>query len=193
MYYTKSYAKRTLRNKIKQKIEQCFFLVFFLAGIIAVLNIGVNWLGTRDWFVPKTVLIENKSVSGVSNSNLDEAVPVSDINPDITTLAVVKESEEPRPSSSPAGLIVEKIMMLESSGGKNNYSKCEAIGKYNRYGYGIPGNGTYRCFEKDKDTEAVKEWFEEKLNEMDIATATCYYNTGTKTQDCPYYQNFINI
>jgi len=180
----KIYAKRKRINKLKQHLTKITILSFALIGFLYCLNCFIDYIS-----VPRTTMILNKSVPSLVSTG-DE----SDISPDIATLKVVsKESEEPRPSNSPAGLIVKKIMMLESSGGKNNYSKCEAIGKYNRYGYGIPGDGTYRCYEKDEDTKAVENWFEEKLNEMDLATAACYYNTGTKTQDCPYYKNFINI
>jgi hypothetical protein len=89
--------------------------------------------------------------------------------------------------------IVGKISMLESSGGKNNYSKCERIGKYNRYGYGIPGNGNYMCFEKDEDTKAVYAWFEDKLKTHDLESAACGYNTGVFERGCKYFQNFVSI
>ena len=86
--------------------------------------------------------------------------------------------------------IVRKVSMLESSGGKYNYSKCERIGKFNRYGFGIPGNGKYMCFEKDEDTTAVMEWFEEKLKKHKLKTALCIYNRGVETEDCHYAIKF---
>jgi hypothetical protein len=93
----------------------------------------------------------------------------------------------------PIAEITSKIMQLESSGGVNNYSKCEAIGKFNRYGFGIPGDGTYLCFEKDEDTKKVAEWFEKKLAVMDLETAVCHYNTGLKTNQCNYLIKFKNL
>jgi len=86
--------------------------------------------------------------------------------------------------------IVKKIMTLESSDGKNNYSKCEAIGKYNRYGYGIPGDGRYLCFEKDKDTEAVEKWFTKNLKDKTLSETLCFYNLGLKVPSCPYAEKF---
>lgn len=95
--------------------------------------------------------------------------------------------------SLPIDEIVKKIMVLESSGGKNNYSKCEAIGKFNRYGFGIPGNGKYLCFEKDEDTKAVEKWFSDKLKQLSLKQSVCLYNTGETTDDCPYLRNFQSI
>jgi hypothetical protein len=111
------------------------------------------------------------------------------------TLTQVKPKEEgiKAQASPPISEITRKIMQLESSGGVNNYSKCQAIGKYNRFGYGIPGNGQYQCFEKDEDTKAVEKWFEKKLAEMDLETAICHYNLGTKTNNCEYLNNFKKL
>ena len=85
-------------------------------------------------------------------------------------------------------------MRLESSGGINNYSKCEAIGKFNRYGYGIPGNGKYLCFEKDEDTEAVEKWFAEKLkNGHTLKECLCLYNKGIASEECSYSTKFHSL
>ena len=84
-------------------------------------------------------------------------------------------------------------MVLESSGGIHNYSKCQAIGKYNRYGFGIPGNGKYLCFEKDEDTKAVEKWFEKHLEEIGLEKSLCKYNTGKSTEQCNYLTKFKNI
>jgi hypothetical protein len=51
--------------------------------------------------------------------------------------------------------IADYIWMKESTRGKNNYSKCEAIGKVNGIGYRIPGNGSYTCFESHDDEMTV--------------------------------------
>ena len=89
--------------------------------------------------------------------------------------------------------ITDRIFKLESSGGKYNYSKCKEIGKYNRYGFGIPGNGKFMCFEKDEDTKAVKGWFKDKLKTHDLESAACGYNTGTFEKGCLYYQKFVSL
>lgn len=90
--------------------------------------------------------------------------------------------------------IVDKIFALESSKGKYNYSKCEAIGEFNRYGFGIPGNGKYLCFEKDKDTEAVKKWFADKIKtNQNINQLICKYNTGIESDSCSYLEKYYSI
>lgn len=83
--------------------------------------------------------------------------------------------------------------MLESSGGKNNYSKCQAIGLYNRYGYGIPGNGKYLCFEKGEDTKAVKKWLAENIEKYGLEKSLCRYNLGKPIENCQYANKFKNI
>jgi len=53
--------------------------------------------------------------------------------------------------------LADYIWMKESTRGKNNFSKCEAIGKINGIGYGIPGDGTYRCFNSHAEEMKVLE------------------------------------
>lgn len=90
--------------------------------------------------------------------------------------------------------LVDVIFTLESSRGKNNYSKCEAIGKFNQYGFGILGNGDYLCFEKDQDKVAVTGWVAQKeaqgLTEEEIL---CLYNTGKATSTCDYSNKAVAI
>ena len=100
---------------------------------------------------------------------------------------------ETQVSPSPLSLVADKIMILESSGGKNNYSKCEAIGKYNRYGYGIYG-GNYLCFEKDKDTEAVIKWLERETEKNpNLNQVICKYNLGSVVESCSYLHDYLAI
>lgn len=85
--------------------------------------------------------------------------------------------------------IVDIVHRLESSGGKNNFSKCEAIGKYNEFGYGVYG-ANYLCFEKGKDREAVVAWFEKEMKNKTLEQSLCKYNTGQATDSCPYVDRF---
>jgi len=100
--------------------------------------------------------------------------------------------------------IAEKIYTLESSNGKNNYSKCEAIHKFNGSGFGINGKGKYLCFDSREDEKkAVYGWFEEKLKSHSLSEAICGYNLGFQSlhlQDCinksvnfPYYYNYLTL
>lgn len=94
--------------------------------------------------------------------------------------------------------IVDIVHQLESSGGKNNFSKCEAAGKYNEFGYNIPN-----CYEKGEDRKLVEKWFEEKLTKYDLPTSICGYNLGFRSehlQECinqsekyPYYKDYLTL
>lgn len=82
--------------------------------------------------------------------------------------------ENVKASAAPAQVAIEEpkaptieelantIHHLESSKGKNNYSQCEKLGKFNEYGYAIPGNGSYLCFEKGQDRIAVMGWLAQR-------------------------------
>lgn len=111
------------------------------------------------------------------------STPITYVNPahaEVVPAPVVVET--PKPVD-----LVDVIFSKESSRGVNNYSKCEDIGKYNRYGFNIPGDGTYICFDKDQDTVAVAGWVAHKkaLGYSD-KQLICLYNTGKATNDCPY-------
>ena len=74
--------------------------------------------------------------------------------------------------------IADEIWMLESSRGVNNYSKCEAIGKVNGIGYGIPGNGKYQCFESHaEEMQVLKSWIKDKQGKgMTEKQLKCLYS-----------------
>lgn len=64
----------------------------------------------------------------------------------------VKEIEKERD-------LADYIWFKESTRGKNNYSKCEAIGKVNGIGYAIPGDGSFVCFDShDDEMVALNGW-----------------------------------
>lgn len=80
--------------------------------------------------------------------------------------------------------IVRRILILESSNGVNNFSKCEAIGKFNRSGYGIH-SGKYLCFDtKEEEEKTIGEWFKKRLKTMSLEEALVKY--------CPENPNYIN-
>ena len=88
--------------------------------------------------------------------------------------------------------IVSKIHILESSQGKHNFPKCQSKGLFNEYGFGISGKN-YKCFQKGKDREAVKDWFKDKLDTKSVSQAVCLYNEGANKNDCPYYRDYLSI
>lgn len=100
--------------------------------------------------------------------------------------------------------IVRTIHKLESSGGKNNYSKCEEQGLVNGSGYGIDGSGKYLCFkDRDEEIKTIAGWFERKLNDYSLQEAVCGYNLGfnsdhfqeclDESEDYPYLRNFNKL
>lgn len=90
--------------------------------------------------------------------------------------------------------MLKNIMYLESSNGLRNYSKCESIGKFNRYGFGIPGNGQYRCFDLDEDSIAVKDWIKNHLDQgFSERKIYCHYNKGTYLENCNYANKALNL
>jgi len=74
--------------------------------------------------------------------------------------------------------IADTIWMLESSRGVNNYSKCEAVGKTNGIGFGIPGNGKYQCFESHaEEMRVLKSWIKDKQGKgMSETELLCHYS-----------------
>lgn len=106
------------------------------------------------------------------------------------TVPVVQAEEVPEDISSVEAL-ADYIFLKESSRGKNNFSECEASGKYNRYGFGIPGNGSFLCFDKGGDRRAVIGWIEQKRAAgLSDTSLLCLYNTGMASSDCAYIAQF---
>lgn len=106
------------------------------------------------------------------------------------SVPVVHAEDVPEDISSVES-IADYIFMKESSRGKNNFSKCEAVGKFNRYGFGIPGNGSFLCFDGDGDRRAVIGWIEQKRAAgLSDSSLLCLYNTGKASEDCAYIAEF---
>jgi hypothetical protein len=170
----KIYQKKTKKNKIMQWIELKLLQFYCIIGIISILVLSLYafYSGIKFLLQPKTVVIYNYTVKEESKEEVKNEKKQLNIDE-----------------------VVRRIMGLESSFGKNNYSKCAAIGQYNRYGYGIPGNGKYLCFELDKDTEAVKSWIKERKDKYSLGSLLCGYNMGfkNKLENCDYYNRFLNM
>ena len=86
--------------------------------------------------------------------------------------------------------ILDKIRMLESSGGKND--SCLARGKINGYGY-MQSKEYWKCFDSNEEVRGlVENWLVEHLGEkeMTLEQALCRYNQGGTDINCEYYKNF---
>jgi len=110
------------------------------------------------------------------------------------TTAAVVAVEPPKPSkvtTYDSTQLLRAVYALESSSGKND--GCKAKGKFNGYGY-AQSKHTWNCFDTLAEVEnKVSAWFEKRVPTMGLSTALCYYNTGYKTADCLYYQNYLKI
>jgi hypothetical protein len=93
-----------------------------------------------DILEPNTIIIENSRV-----------FPVEAKAPNL------EEVEEK--SSRSIDELADYIWSKESTRGKNNFSKCDTIGKVNGVGYDIPGDGSYVCFDShEEEMQVLKGW-----------------------------------
>jgi hypothetical protein len=115
------------------------------------------------------------------------------LQPKVVTIQIAKPAEakeqEPKPQEMEAisdiDRISDKIWELESTRGKHNYSKCEAIGKVNGIGYGIPGNGKYQCFNNHaEEMEVLRGWIiDKKSRGLSEQALLCLYS-GNNYRGC---------
>jgi hypothetical protein len=142
--------KREAKGKFRKEtiVERCGKWTIGWVIFWSVLA-GVAW--TTVYFKYPVAFESNTRTITIVNeahADIEEATQEAKIE-----VAVVDEIET----------IANDIYKLESSNGVNNYSKCEAIGKVNGIGYGIPGNGKYMCFEDHAEEMTVlKGWITEK-------------------------------
>lgn len=178
-----TYKKRTRLNKVKQFTEKLLIDAFVIIGMLAVLSwsIGVFKEAGSFYFSTKKVVFSTErrvEATSLVKTNLDIVSQETKEDGGITTPSLQK--------------IVDGIYRMESSNGKNNYSKCEAIGKFNGFGYGIYDNN-YLCFEKGEDRKVVEKWVDDNLkNGLTEKELLCKYNTGS-TNDCEYYEKYKQL
>lgn len=69
------------------------------------------------------------------------------------------------------------IWLHESTRGKNNFSKCEIVGKINGIGYSVWGNN-YVCFDShEEEMEYLKKWISNHKTEgMTDNEILCHYS-----------------
>jgi hypothetical protein len=119
-----------------------------------------------------------------------------------TPVEVKNEATEEFKEVTQSEKIADIIYLLESTNGKNNYSKCEAQGLVNGSGFGIDGSGKYMCFkDREEEKETVSAWFDDKLKKYSEPEAICGYNLGfnsphmeacvNRSIDYPYYRNYL--
>lgn len=191
------------------KITAILGAIWIISVPVVFSNIDSQEVVNDTWKEFKSAVYEYFSVSLVveASPNVGDVVSPSPSFEDETATQDIVDGDVEVSQEDETPLSVEKIVdtihQLESSGGVKNYSKCDSKGLYNEYGYGIPGNGKYTCFEKGEDRKAVIAWFEKELKDKSIESAICGYNLGYRSehfQDClnesseyPYLKNFKKL
>jgi hypothetical protein len=168
---------RELLNRVWRKIK----LSRFFLGVI-MLSIGVSYTvcfyegrELKTQYDQSMKIWEEHLVNKASaKSNGEE---VSEYYRASETSAQVAENVKGQTSASSIKELSDLIWLNESTRGKNNYSKCEAIGKVNGIGYGIWG-GHWQCFESHKEEmEVLEDWIKDKLDEgMSDQELLCLYS-----------------
>lgn len=163
-----------IKFKLRQFIESRFFLglVCLIIGSTFTLCYLVGkpyyeWAKTGYSYSMDAIerqvgeVAEAKAEAG-SLENQDVSITDADANLENTTLSID---------------LSDYIWLHESTRGKNNYSKCEAIGKVNGIGYGIWGE-RWMCFDSHKEEmETLKKWIQDKKDKgMSDKELLCLYS-----------------
>lgn len=151
--------KRQAMKEARKLALAVVLLEFLLAGGYAI----AEHKGYLEFLQPKTVIIKVAEAK--------EITPEAPKQPEVVDNSINN--------------IADKIYLLESSRGKNNYSKCKAIGRVNSIGYGIDGSGKFVCF-KDHAEEmlTLTNWIKNKQAQgMTEAQMLCLYS-GRNYKGC---------
>jgi hypothetical protein len=148
-------------NNLHKEAQKIALAVIILEYIIAIGYYQAEKNGYLEFLESKTIYIETAQAKELSQKLKK------------STENVISDTER----------IADTIYTIESTQGKNNYSKCEAIGEVNGIGYGIPGDGKYVCFKNHaEEMKTLKNWIETKKSQgMEEKELMCFYNTGHKS------------
>jgi hypothetical protein len=177
-----------MKLKIKiliARFKQSKFLIFFLGMIIGATSTFNYIEGKKTYEYIQGGLPYTKSIiiNAEASKSQDMGKLVStDLYLDST--AQTDNSVESSEGSQSVDELADYIWLHESSRGKNNYSKCTAIGKINGVGYSIYG-GKWMCFEShEEEMQTVKKWIEnERLKGLSDLELLCRYS-GSNYQIC---------
>lgn len=155
MYYLKlkkAQFKLFVQKKYKQAQKIAFAVVVLECLLVALWVLALNY-GLYEFFQPKRVEI------------------IRIVHAETPKIDTSKELD--------VQAISDLIWLNESTRGKNNYSKCEAIGKVNGIGYSIYGT-RFMCFENHaEEMETLEKWINNHINEgMTETELLCHYSGG---------------
>lgn len=153
---------KVLANKAKQEAQKIAVAVVIAEAVMVVAYAVGESHGILDIFRGETITIVNPAQAQAPK-------------------------EEAKPEEDDIKAIAAYIYKRESSEGKNNFSKCATIGKVNGIGYGIPGDGSYICFDSHEDEMRTLEgWIIAKRAQgYTDESLLCIYNTGSQ-KPCEY-------
>jgi len=110
--------------------------------------------------------------------------------------SLVNTEREVESTLSPLSLeeVLDRIKILESSGGKNNAPACEAIGKINYYGYGVNKTQVFCYDNEEANRRAVRDWFLRKEGQgLSLEEMLELYRGGNEEENKKYLANFNQI
>ena len=181
-----------IKNRVlweKNNLKKHWLGVNVLIAIISVSSTIIFYEAKPYYPVIKSYISQQKEGYEYANQYLNRAKQVKDVSVSAGTISspISTESLEEQDLSdttSPVSQIADEIWMLESTRGKNNYSKCEAIGKVNGIGYGIWG-GNWQCFEShEEEMKTLEKWISEKRDKgMTDKELMCLYS-GSNYRIC---------
>lgn len=202
-YKTKMTAKR--KSKVKRTIVKTLILLMIVISALGFGTYKVNeWFNTHTikWQSPiqTPVWVEERPEATSGHDAIKEA-QAKEINFEGADF-IHKTEPEVRTSTNTDSTrhledaeleqLVAKVHILESSAGKNDGCKTKGLG-YNGYGY-RQNNREWKCFKSYDEVKGyVKALFAERIPQMGLSTALCYYNTGVKTSNCDYYNNYLKL
>jgi len=195
--FKKSFALPKVGWKIKTTFAALVILLLIAGTVQTVITIGAFFDTYK--IVPHSII--KLEINPPFTIQIRELI--SPIVPDATSSAEVEEQTlnlapltiESLASGADFKNITSFIRMRESSNGKPTndptalHNKCAAKGMTNEYGYNPQA---VHCFPDEATAQnKIVSWFKEKTETMTLATALCFYNTGTKLSDCKYYQDYL--
>lgn len=192
-------AKANMTAKRKSQIKRKLIKITIIAVIVlSTLTCGTYYI--NKWFESHTikwqspiqtpVWVEPRAMQELPlRHNIVKEAKAEGVGTPVTDSkasgAVVQESIQYSSEQ-----IVKTVFKLESSSGKHDGCVTKGLG-YNGYGY-RQNSTEWKCFGSREEVAGYVAWqFEKYLKTMDLETALCYYNTGSKIKGCQYYKNFL--
>mgnify|MGYP000912583436 CR=1 FL=1 len=174
-----------VKPTLKRRLAKWLVLLTLALGLLLSAAYGIDYFfdrNTINWQTP----IKLQTPIYLSPRTQAQAKQVEVVPTAQAVAPVAKEEVKPVVDYDE---ILRIVYRKESSSGKND--GCKRQGKYNGYGY-AQSTHSWKCFDSHAEvTGLVRAWFEKRVPVMGLPAALCYYNTGHKTADCPYYRDYL--